>query len=177
MNKTVPMQQPKPWYREPWPWYLMAGPFLVIVAAFGTAWLAVSSNDGLVTDDYYKKGLAVDQTLAKSRVAVERGIEARLRLAADHVEVKVTSAVATGGAEPAALRLSLSHPTRAGLDQSVDLRAVDRQTYSGDLRLPASGHWIVLIEDDARTWRLTGNVVLPAQGETVIGGVAEGKGS
>jgi len=74
------------------------------------------------------------------------------------------------------LRLSLSHPTRAGLDQAVELQAVDRQTYVGDLRLPASGHWIVVIEDDARTWRLTGNVVLPAQGETVIGGAGAGRG-
>jgi hypothetical protein len=176
MNKTAPMQQPKPWYREPWPWYLMAGPIVVIIAAFGTAWLAVSSSDGLVTDDYYKKGLAVDQTLARSRVAVEHGIEARLRLAADHVEIKVSSTVEVGGGEPAGLRLSLSHPTRAGLDQAVELQAVDRQTYVGDLRLPASGHWIVVIEDDARTWRLTGNVVLPAQGETVIGGAGAGRG-
>jgi len=45
----------RPWYREPWPWILAAGPFIVVIAALYTAWLAVKSNDGLVTDDYYRK--------------------------------------------------------------------------------------------------------------------------
>jgi len=62
-NKT------NPWYREPWPWLLMAGPFIVIVAGIVTAWLAVSTSDGLVTDDYYKEGLAVAETLARSQRA------------------------------------------------------------------------------------------------------------
>ena len=51
----------QPWYKERWPWILMAGPGLVIVAGVITVWLAVVSNDGLVTDDYYKQGLAVNQ--------------------------------------------------------------------------------------------------------------------
>lgn len=156
-----------PWYREPWPWYLMSGPLIVIIAALGTAWIAYTTSDGLVTDDYYKQGLAVDRTLARSRKAETLGVVVRARFKAASVDL------ALGAADPAfvppkALTLTLSHPTRAGLDQSVVLKAVDGR-YSGDLRLPASGHWLVLVEDDAETWRLMGNVVLPAQGETVIG--------
>jgi hypothetical protein len=41
--------------------------------------------------------------------------------------------------------------------------------YSGEVRLPAAGHWLVLLEDERKTWRLMGNVVLPANGETLIG--------
>ncbi|MBI4998102.1 MAG: FixH family protein [Rhodocyclales bacterium] len=170
MNRAATMEPSKPWYREPWPWLLMAGPAVVVVAGFVTAWLAISSNDGLVTDDYYKKGLVVDQTLARSRLAAEQGIEARLRLASDRVVVAISRTGDAAGALPAKLRLTLSHPTRAGLDQTVELRPAEQQQYAADLRLPASGHWLVLIEDDAQTWRLMGNVVLPAQGETLIGG-------
>ena len=54
-----------PWYREPWPWLLMAGPVTVIIAGGFTAWLAVTSSDGLVADDYYKQGLAINQTLER----------------------------------------------------------------------------------------------------------------
>jgi hypothetical protein len=154
----------------------MAGPFVVIVAAFVTAWIAIRSNDGLVTDDYYKKGLAVDQTLAKSRLAEELGISAKLRLAVDRVEIRLVSNKA-GEVAPASLRVTLSHPTRAGLDQTAELVVSDGAVYGGQLRLPASGHWLVLIEDDAQTWRLMGNVVLPAQGDTDIGGPSVGKGS
>ena len=55
----------QPWYKERWPWILMAGPALVIVAGIITVWLAVISNDGLVSDDYYKQGLAVNQRLQR----------------------------------------------------------------------------------------------------------------
>jgi hypothetical protein len=167
---------PKRWYREPWPWILMAGPFVVIVAAFVTAWIAVTTSDPLVTDDYYKQGLAVDQTIARSRLATERGVEARFKLTSDGIDIQLAS-VTPLDSRPAALTLTLSHPTRAGLDQTVELRAAGGNRYVGAMRLPASGHWIVVIEDDAQSWRLMGHVVLPALGETVIGGPAADKGS
>jgi hypothetical protein len=73
---------------------------------------------------------------------------------------------------PERLVVMVSHPTRAGLDQT---QTVIREgaVYAGKFRLPASGHWLVSIEDEAKTWRLLGNVVLPAAGEVSIGGAAE----
>ena len=42
----------KPWYKYPWPWLLMAGPAIVVVAAFYTYHLAATRNNpSLVTDD------------------------------------------------------------------------------------------------------------------------------
>lgn len=169
MSAINTMQDSKPWYREPWPWFLMAGPFIVIVAAIATAWIAASTSDPLVTDDYYKKGLAVGETLARSRLAAEHGIEAKLKLTSDSVEVRL-AAEKPLAVRPRAINVALSHPTRAGLDQAVELRTAGEDRYFGELRLPASGHWIVVVEDDAHTWRITGNVVLPAQGEISIGG-------
>ncbi|MDR1999930.1 MAG: FixH family protein [Zoogloeaceae bacterium] len=170
-DTTATIELPrKPWYKEPWPWILMAGPFIVVIAACVTAWIAFTTSDPLVTDDYYKKGLAVGQTLAQSRLAAELGIEARLRLTEERIEVGISSAGDGRTPPPASLKLTLSHPTRAGLDQTIDLPAIEGQRYAGSLRLPTSGHWIVLIEDGAQTWRLFGNVVLPAQGEILIGG-------
>jgi hypothetical protein len=165
MNKTAT----KPWYREPWPWLLMAGPAIVIVAGIVTAWLAVTSSDGLVTEDYYKQGLAAGETLARSRHAEALGLQAGLRLTAEGVQVRLN-----GNGQvpmPDALTVMLSHPTRAGLDQQSRLRR-DGEVYAGAMHLPASGHWLILIEDEARTWRLMGSVMLPAATETVIGGTA-----
>ena len=59
----------QPWYKEPWPWILMAGPGIVIVAGITTAWLAVVSNDGLVSDDYYKEGMTLNQRLQRDHKA------------------------------------------------------------------------------------------------------------
>lgn len=165
---TVPNQSSKFWYREPWPWLLMLGPLIVIIAGSYTAWLAVTSSDGLVADDYYKKGLAVGETLAKSHKAEELGIVARLQLTHDGVQVRL-SATQPQMAVPSALTLTLSHPTRAGIDQVSQLKR-EGDAYVGSLHLPASGHWLVLIEDADKTWRLTGSVMLPAAAEALIGG-------
>jgi uncharacterized protein len=170
MIDTARVTPIKPWYREPWPWYLMAGPFIVVVAATFTAWLAITSNDGLVTEDYYKKGLAIDQTLARSRLAEELGLELHARFTAEGVEMGLAAmSPQKGYTPPKALMMTLSHPTRAGLDQDVRLNEINGK-YVGSIRLPASGHWLILVEDEARTWRIMGNVVLPAMGEVVIGG-------
>lgn len=160
-----------PWYREPWPWLLMAGPLIVVVAGFVTAWLAVTSSDGLVADDYYRQGQAAGETLARSRHAEALGLQAGIALKAEGIRVRLGSVAEM--ALPPALQVTLSHPTRAGLDQKSRLRR-DGDAYAGTINLPAAGHWLVLVEDEAKTWRLMGSVLLPSAGEVVIGGVRDG---
>jgi hypothetical protein len=157
----------RPWYREPWPWILAAGPSIVVVAALYTAWLAVVSNDGLVTDDYYRKGLSVNQTIARSEQATRMGLVAGVRIASDNLTVRLQASDKTF-VMPPTLVVTITHPTRAGLDQSRVLARIG-DLYSGEFHLPAAGHWLVLIEDERKTWRLLGNVILPANGETLIG--------
>lgn len=157
----------RPWYREPWPWILAAGPFIVVVAGIYTAWLAVKSNDGLVTDDYYRKGLAANQTIARSEQAARIGLAAGVRVTADTLSVRLRASD-KDFVLPPTLVVTISHPTRAGLDQSRVL-VRDGEVYSGEVRLPAAGHWLVLLEDERKIWRLMGNMVLPANGETLIG--------
>lgn len=158
----------KPWYRERWPWLLMTGPAVVIVAGLYTAYLAMSTSDGLVANDYYKQGLAVSKTIASSEYAQKHGIAVALRMTSDGFALKLT-ALDKEVVPPKALMVTLSHPTRAGMDQTGTFQRVG-DDYVGKMRLPTSGHWIVLIEDEAKLWRLMGHVVLPASGETVIGG-------
>lgn len=157
----------KPWYREPWPWFLMSGPLIVIIAALVSAWVAVRSSDGLVTEDYYRQGLVAGETLARSRRATELGVVAGMRLTDEQISIRLRMRAPP----PAALRVTLSHPTRAGIDQKSLLRQTG-DAYVGKLNLPASGHWLLLVEDDAGTWRVMGSVMLPASGEVVIGGDA-----
>lgn len=166
MSISVREQVSKPWYREPWPWFLMSGPIIVIIAALVSAWIAISSNDGLVSEDYYKQGLAAGETLARSKLAETLGITVAMRLEGDHVRVRLGSRDAS--VTPTALHLTLSHPTRAGIDQHVVLKAVGGE-YVGELNLPASGHWLLIVEDEAKTWRVMGGVMLPASKDVVIG--------
>jgi hypothetical protein len=167
MNPSMPPSIAAPWYRHRWPWFLMAGPAIVVVASFVTLWLAIRSDDGLVTEDYYRKGLAINRTLKLSDRARELGLQAGLTLALDRINVRLAG-TAGGFVPPARLRVTISHPTRAGFDQSQVLALQDGR-YSGKFKLPAAGHWVVLLEDDAGSWRIMGNMILPASAEMIFG--------
>lgn len=157
----------KPWYREPWPWLLMTGPIIVVIAGCITAWIAYTKGDPLVTDDYYLKGLAAKQTLASSERATALGLAAHIRFSGERLELKLDASDAAF-VLPQHLRLTLSHPTRAGLDQ-MQVLELNANVYRGQLRLPQSGHWLLQIEDDLQSWRLLGKVVLPDNEVVVIG--------
>ena len=150
----------QPWYREPWPWILMSGPAIVVVAGLATAWLAVRSDDGLVVDDYYKQGLAINRTLGRSDMAERLGISARLSLADGQVRARVASA------REGALSLKLVHPTRAGMDQTVTLNMIAPGIYAGPVQPLRAGRWHVVLEQ--RDWRLSGDWTLPASGELIL---------
>ena len=157
-------ERAKPWYREPWPWILMAGPAAVVVAGLVTAWLAVISDDGLVADDYYKQGLAINQTLGRSEAAARHGIKAELSLAEGRVRVRLS------GAGGSTLNLRLAHPTRAGMDQSVNLVMTEPGVYEGRIQAARPGRWHVVLQQG--DWRLAGDWTLPAAGALTLGAEA-----
>ena len=145
----------KPWYKETWPWILMAGPATVIVAGFVTLWLAIVSNDGLVADDYYKQGLAMNQRLQRDHYAGELGLRADFMRSGHRVRLMLVTD--RNAALPEALTLKLSHPTRAGQDQMVKMVSEGLGFYGGELTADVSGRWYVSIEDPSGKWRLQGD--------------------
>lgn len=152
----------RPWYREPWPWFLMAGPAIVVVAGFVTAWLAFVSNDGLVEDDYYKQGLAVKQHFARDQVAAGMGLTADLMLGNGR-EARLFLMAKNARDFPERLTLHIVHPTRAGQDQHLTLQRGDAGYYVTRLDTPLRGRWHVQLEDEARNWRLAAEWNVDAQ--------------
>ena len=144
-----------PWYRHRWPWLLMLGPFVVVVAAAITLWLAVSSNDGLVADDYYKQGLAINQVTSRDRRAADLEMRADLSLDASRQLVRVALNSGRLSEMPGVLLLRLSHPTRDGLDRQFRLLRDSSGGYSAGGGGDLAGRWYVSLEDEARAWRLS----------------------
>lgn len=132
----------------------MAGPGIVIVAAVVTIWLAIVTNDGLVTDDYYKQGLAVNQRLQRDHQARALGLHADLMQAEKNLRLLITSA--NPGALPSEISLRLAHPTQAGQDQLVEMKSEGSGFYGGALVTLVTGRWLVTLEDPAGQWRLHG---------------------
>lgn len=166
MNVTTAVAA-TPWYREPWPWLLMAGPAIVVVAGFITLALAIRSSDGLVADDYYKEGKAINKTISRDLRAQEMGYTARLAPAADG-RVQVLFA----GTSPTAsqLTLTLHHPTRSGGDHVMQLVRTEPGRYAGSLPDFAASRWGMTLEDDGKAWRLTGSWN-PGAVDATLGGI------
>lgn len=166
MSAVQPNRSLNPWYKEPWTWLLMLMPFLAVVGGSITMWLAVTTFDGLVADDYYKQGLAINQTLARANAAMALGLTAQVSFSAD--EVAVALAVKPGAALPPKLLVTLAHPTKGGLDQQLLLEG-QGGNYRGKVQAALiSAHWKVLLEDESHIWRLSGTAHLPAQTELRI---------
>lgn len=53
-----------PWWRHGHVWLIIAGPAAVIVAGIATLVLAVRQPDPLVAEDYYRRGIEINKTLA-----------------------------------------------------------------------------------------------------------------
>ena len=142
----------RPWYRQLWPWLIISGPAAVLIAGGVTMWIAFASADGLVADDYYKQGLAINKRLARDEAARRLGVTAKVELRQRLIRVRLT------GDTPPVLFVQLAHATRAGYDVRLRLTPVAPGAYEAELDPLPRGHWRVVIEDPRGSWRIAQEV-------------------
>lgn len=135
-----------------WPSLLFAGPAGVIVAGAITMWLAFSNADGVVAEDYYKQGLAINKVIAREEAARRLGISAAVSIHNEHIQVELK------GHSPEALFVHLAHATRAGYDVRLRLTRGATGIYEAPLEGLPRGHWRIVIEDPRGTWRIARGV-------------------
>ena len=148
----------KPWYREPWPWFLISLPATAVIAGLATVWIAYQSADGLVVGDYYKAGLAINQTLARDDAARALALVATLQGEAGALMLTLTGRLP---AFPDQLTLTLAHPTRQGMDQTLMLSHAGGGRYRASMPAMPPGKWHAQLTDTASTWRLSGVLHTP----------------
>ena len=67
-NNAAQANQPAlPWWRHAHVWLLISGPAIVVVAGFVTLWLAIRTPDPVVEEDYYQRGLKINETLRQQQ--------------------------------------------------------------------------------------------------------------
>lgn len=153
------------WYREPWVWLMILFPSAAVIGGMVTIYLAVTTSDGLVVDDYYKRGKAINRDLARDDAAMRYGLTATLGL--DLQENRVQLVLESNSKiQPAELRLSVLHPTQPGHDQVIRLTPIAAAVYRGGVATLAAGHWYLQLEAD--DWRLSGSMIVPVEGPVVL---------
>lgn len=153
-----------PWHREPWVWFIIAIPSTSIGVGGLMLYLALSSDDGLVVDDYYKQGLAINRTLERDQMASQYQLSGLLRMTPHHLQLQLHSPQHTA---PATLTLKLLHATRTGFDQQWTLTPSADGSYQQALPTElAAGDWHLQVE--AENWRLTGIINRPNQQQVYL---------
>ena len=67
----------QPWWRYGHVWLIIAGPAVVVVAAFVTLAIAIRMPDPVVAEDYYRQGLNINKTLAAQAHPMMPALQAR----------------------------------------------------------------------------------------------------
>ncbi len=68
---------PQPWWHFGHVWLVIAGPAIVVVASFITLYLAVVGKDPVMDEDYYRKGVEINKTLADNPASLAPAIQGR----------------------------------------------------------------------------------------------------
>lgn len=166
------------WYRNPLVWMMIALPAWSVIAGISTVVVAFQVFDGVVVDDYYAQGKAINLVLERDIAAEQRGLTAVATVVPPADESGGPAATAGSAIEiaisaldlahlPEELALALLHSTRGGLDVHVALHRTSLGRYRGALPPLAPGKYYLQIE--AADWRIVGTLRRPADSTTSLG--------
>jgi hypothetical protein len=162
-----PMEDDEPWYKQFWPWFIISIPATAVVASMFLIKSAVQTADGLVSDDYYKEGLAINRDLSKVKFAQAMNLSALLQLDHDtremraHLSGKLSSF-------PKQVELELIHPTVKGLDQKLSMLSIGEGIYTTRLPEIAKASWRVSLSPENGEWKLSGRARFPQSSQTTL---------
>jgi uncharacterized protein len=77
MDTTRANPDAAPWWRYPLVWMVIAGPAAVTIAGAATLWVAVRTPDPVVAEDYYRRGMQINRTLAGQGKALLPAVQGR----------------------------------------------------------------------------------------------------
>lgn len=165
MTQTTQGSSPRPWYRHRWPWLLMSLPAAAVVGGVTTCIVAFRSDDGLVAQDYYTRGLEINRVLDRQERAQQLGLSAHLAQQGKNLELRLDAAREI--ALPEALRLTLLNPVRAGQDQAIVMQKQGNR-YIGVVSGTRNGRWNLSLEDEGGLWQLYAQTRLPLTTELTL---------
>ncbi len=171
----MPSVRSNVWYRNPLVWMMIALPASSVIAGLSTVVIAFRVFDGVVVDDYYARGKAINVTIERDVAAQRRGLAAVASLlpevdatsGAAPTSVEVTVSARDVAALPAVLKLAFLHATHGGADAQVELARSASGLYRAALPPLAPGKYHLQIE--AEDWRIVGALRQPAERTTSLG--------
>lgn len=160
-----------PWYRQFWFWFVFGPLLFIIVLCAIFVFIAFKNSDDVVTDNYYKVGRMINQTLSQDEKAAELGLFATIKF--DQMTGDVMVSISGNHTFPKQMLLFLDHPAKANKDQQILLTELAAGEYRGELSAAIEYSWYLSLvpESDVSRrkhaeWLLTGQIDVAKTSET-----------
>jgi len=140
-----------PWYHQKWLWFVLSPLIAVVIYASIFMYIAVSTSDGIVKDDYYRVARGTNVDTSRTVEAARLGIQGQLLVDALTGDLRLT--LETESPMPRQLLLDLIHPSHQKYDQKITLRAInDANIYLGSLQGNLTGKRYLMLSDPNGSW-------------------------
>lgn len=159
------------WYKQFWPWFLITVPLVSMILGVVIVYLALTSENSMVTDDYYKEGKAINVSLQKSRMAKQLNLVAGLRIENGAIQVKFKQSLPP---DPSAIKLDFFHATMEDKDFFVMLTRDAKGDYRGVLPQSSDGvqspfgKWRITLTPFDESWKIRNEASFPVAGEITL---------
>lgn len=156
-------QQETAWYKQKWPWLVISLPLITVIAGILTYQIASEQPDSLVKDDYFKKGLAINQSLAKLKRAEELGISAQFTndVGNQLLIVNLNSTDLNYQSQSKQLKLHFSHPTLDKHDIDFILSGISNTEFVAELPELPGAFWHLQLTDEKAGWVVKSRWLFP----------------
>ena len=150
----------KPWYKQFWPWFLIILPLTVVVWTIITVIVFSNNSVSLVTEDYYKKGKAINIDISKINVAKE--LELSASVSSENSDVVVSFNKGQLKHYPAITAL-FAHRTLPDRDFTKLITSDANGQYRLKLDNPLQGPWFIELTPHDEQWLIQGRVTFPTE--------------
>jgi len=165
LSKAIPEQieAKKPWYKQPWLWFVLSVPITSVILSSIMVSVAFIGGDTMVSDNYYKDGMGINQTIEQDQLADSLKLSPEVIM--DNKDIIVRLLIKTRGEttlpQQAFLTLNIIHPTLKEQDVTLKLLPTADGLYIGELPSTFSGkRYFELLAFD-ESWRIREEVILP----------------
>lgn len=140
-----------PWYKEPWMLLVVGVPTIAVCWGMVIITLAVTGKDSLVSDSYYKDGMAYTENNAFIDKAKRLQVKAAMTYNNGEIEATITGYL---DEQPTFLMLQLIHPTLETKDESVFLQQTADGKYLGLANNDHLGKRKLWLQSPEQDWML-----------------------
>lgn len=166
MNSPLknPHEPHTPWYKEPWMLLVAGVPIIAVCWGMVIITLAVTGKDSLVSDSYYKDGMAYTEN-REWRDKAKR-LQVTGSMAYNDGEIRATISGYLDE-QPSFLQIQLIHPTLESKDETVLLQQMADGSYLGLANNNHLGKRKIWLQSPEQEWMIKDEALL-VNGKAVV---------